>query len=153
MTTRPLTLTEIISTTKMRGIVFPGSEIYEGLANAWDYGPVGVLMLNNVKNAWIKKFITECPYNVMIDSAILMNSRVWEASGHLSNFNDPLMDCKSCKSRFRATSLSKKIWRQKVFMNPPTAGAMKGWKPTSPKTTSNARNAKAPILRPSASLT
>jgi glycyl-tRNA synthetase len=105
MTTRPLTLNEIISTTKMRGIVFPGSEIYEGLANAWDYGPVGVLMLNNVKNAWIKKFITECPYNVMIDSAILMNSRVWEASGHLSNFNDPLMDCKSCKSRFRADKL------------------------------------------------
>lgn len=102
---RKLTLNEIISITKMRGIVFPGSEIYEGLANSWDYGPVGVLMLNNVKNAWMKKFITESPYNVAIDSSILMNSRVWEASGHLANFNDPLMDCKSCKSRFRADKL------------------------------------------------
>ena len=102
---RQLSLNEIISITKMRGFVFPGSEIYEGLANSWDYGPIGVLMLNNVKAAWVKKFITESPYNVSIDSSILMNSRVWEASGHLKNFNDPLMDCKSCKSRYRADKL------------------------------------------------
>ena len=102
---RPLTLNEIISITKMRGIVFPGSEIYEGLANSWDYGPVGSLILNNIKNAWVKKFITESPYNVGIDSSILVNTRVWEASGHLANFNDPLMDCKSCKSRFRADKI------------------------------------------------
>lgn len=102
---RSLTLAEIISITKMRGLVFPGSEIYEGLANSWDYGPVGVLLLNNIKEAWMKKFIKESPYNVAIDSTILMNSRVWEASGHLANFNDPLMDCKNCKSRFRADKL------------------------------------------------
>ena len=102
---RKLSMNEIISITKMRGLIFPGSEIYEGLANAWDYGPVGVLMLNNVKNAWMKKFISESPYNVAVDTAILMNTRVWEASGHLANFNDPLMDCKNCKSRFRADKL------------------------------------------------
>ena len=102
---RKLSMNEIISITKMRGLIFPGSEIYEGLANAWDYGPVGVLLLNNVKSAWMKKFISESPYNVAVDTAILMNTRVWEASGHLANFNDPLMDCKNCKSRFRADKL------------------------------------------------
>ena len=102
---RPLTLNEIISIAKMRGIVFPGSEIYGGLANSWDFGPVGMLLMNNIKSAWMKKFITETPYNIAIDSSILMNPRVWEASGHLSNFNDPLMDCKGCKSRFRADKL------------------------------------------------
>ncbi len=103
--TRRLSLNEIISITKMRGIIFPGSEIYEGLANSFDYGPVGTLILNNVKNAWFKKFIQESPYNVPLDSAILVNPKVWEASGHLKNFNDPLMDCKNCKSRFRADKL------------------------------------------------
>ena len=103
--TRRLSLNEIISITKMRGIIFPGSEIYEGLANSFDYGPVGTLILNNVKNAWFKKFIQESPYNVALDSAILVNPKVWEASGHLKNFNDPLMDCKNCKSRFRADKL------------------------------------------------
>ncbi len=105
MEERKLTLNEIISVTKMRGIIFPGSEIYEGLANSWDYGPVGSLMLSNVKGAWQQKFIRESPYNVAIDSGILLNPRVWEASGHLANFNDPLMDCKSCKSRYRADKL------------------------------------------------
>ncbi len=100
-----LTINEIISITKMRGIVFPGSEIYGGLANSWDYGPLGSLMINNVKAAWIKKFVTEIPYNVLINSAILMNTRTWEASGHLANFNDPLIDCKKCKSRYRADKL------------------------------------------------
>lgn len=102
---RKLTLNEIISITKMRGIVFPGSEIYGGLANSWDYGPLGSLMINNVKSAWIKKFVTESPYNVLINSAILMNTQTWEASGHLANFNDPLIDCKTCKSRYRADKL------------------------------------------------
>jgi glycyl-tRNA synthetase len=102
---RALTLNEIISITKMRGIIFPGSEIYEGLANAFDYGPLCVLLLNNVKSAWYKKFISESRYNVGLDSSILMNSRVWEASGHLANFNDPLIDCKQCKNRFRADKL------------------------------------------------
>ncbi|MCL1914986.1 MAG: glycine--tRNA ligase [Eubacteriaceae bacterium] len=105
MSSRSLSLNEIISITKMRGLVFPGSEIYEGLANSWDYGPVGVLLLNNIKNAWMKKFVSESTYNVAIDSTILMNTRVWEASGHLANFNDPLMDCRKCKSRFRADKL------------------------------------------------
>ncbi|MBE6038130.1 MAG: glycine--tRNA ligase [Anaerofustis stercorihominis] len=102
---KQLSMNEIISITKMRGIIFPGSEIYEGLANSWDYGPIGVMMLNNVKSAWTKKFITESKYNVGLDSSILLNPRVWEASGHLSNFNDPLMDCKQCKSRYRADKL------------------------------------------------
>lgn len=105
MEQRRLNLNEIISITKMRGIVFPGSEIYEGLANSFDYGPIGSVMINNIKNAWFKKFIQESPYNVGLDSSILVNPRVWEASGHLQNFNDPLMDCKECKSRFRADKL------------------------------------------------
>ena len=103
--TRRLSLNEIISITKMRGIIFPGSEIYEGLANSFDYGPVGTLILNNVKNAWFKKFIQESPYNVALDSAILVNPKVWEASGHLSTFADPLIDCRECKSRYRADKL------------------------------------------------
>jgi glycyl-tRNA synthetase len=98
-------MNEIISVTKMRGIIFPGSEIYEGLANAWDYGPLGMLMLNNVKSAWLKKFVTQNKLNVGIDSAILMNTRVWEASGHLANFHDPMMDCRKCRNRFRADKL------------------------------------------------
>ncbi|KAK8835446.1 hypothetical protein M9Y10_004550 [Tritrichomonas musculus] len=95
----------IINLCKNRGFIFSGSEIYGGLANTWDYGPVGVLLKNNVRNAWIKKFVQECKYNVMIDSAILMNPSVWEASGHVGNFSDPLLDCKECKSRYRADKL------------------------------------------------
>jgi glycyl-tRNA synthetase len=106
-------MNEIISITKMRGIIFSGSEIYEGLANAWDYGPLGVMMLNNVKSAWFKKFVTQNRYNVGLDSAILMNSRVWEASGHLSNFHDPLMDCRACHNRFRADKLIEQDFAQK----------------------------------------
>ncbi len=99
------TMAEIVSLAKMRGIIFPGSEIYDGLANSWDYGPLGVEMKNNVKRAWWKKFIQESPYNVGIDAAILMNPKTWEASGHLSGFSDPLMDCRSCNSRFRADKI------------------------------------------------
>ena len=98
-------LDKIVNLCKSRGFVFPGSEIYDGLANSWDYGPLGVELKNNIKKAWWQKFVTECKYNVGLDSAILMNPRVWKASGHLGGFSDPLMDCKSCKSRHRADDL------------------------------------------------
>ncbi|WP_425331153.1 glycine--tRNA ligase [Jeotgalibacillus proteolyticus] len=96
---------EIVQLAKHRGFVFPGSEIYGGLANTWDYGPLGVELKNNIKKAWWKKFIQESPYNVGLDAAILMNPKTWEASGHIGNFNDPMIDCKSCKSRHRADKL------------------------------------------------
>ncbi len=99
------TMDKIIALAKGRGFVFPGSEIYGGLANSWDYGPLGVEFKNNIKRAWWKKFIQESKYNVGLDSAILMNPETWVASGHVGGFNDPLMDCKSCKERFRADKL------------------------------------------------
>ncbi len=100
-----LTMDKLVALCKNRGFVYPGSEIYGGLANAWDYGPLGVEFKNNVKRAWWKKFVQENKYNVGLDSAILMNPQVWVASGHVGTFNDPLMDCKACKSRFRADKL------------------------------------------------
>ena len=96
---------KIVDLCKSRGYVYAGSEIYGGLANTWDYGPLGVELKNNIKNAWRKKFIQECPYNVGLDSAILMNPQTWVASGHLGGFSDPLMDCKACKTRHRADNL------------------------------------------------
>ena len=96
---------KILSLAKNRGFVFQGSEIYGGLANTWDYGPLGIELKNNIKRAWWKKFIQESPYNVGLDAAIFMNPRTWEASGHVGNFSDPMMDCKSCKSRLRADKL------------------------------------------------
>ena len=99
------TMDKIVVLCKNRGIIYSGSEIYGGLANTWDYGPLGVEFLNNVKKAWWKKFVQESPYNVGIDSAILMNPEVWVGSGHVVNFNDPLIDCKSCKMRHRADKL------------------------------------------------
>ena len=96
---------KIVELCKGRGYVYAGSEIYGGLANTWDYGPLGVELKNNIKNAWRKKFIQECPYNVGLDSAILMNPQTWVASGHLGGFSDPLMDCKACKTRHRADNL------------------------------------------------
>ncbi|MDD4715614.1 MAG: glycine--tRNA ligase [Oscillospiraceae bacterium] len=99
------TMEKIVSLCKGRGFVYSGSEIYGGLANTWDYGPLGVELKNNVKRAWWKKFVQESPYNVGLDSAILMNRQVWVASGHVVNFNDPLIDCKSCKMRHRADKL------------------------------------------------
>ena len=95
----------IVSHVRTSGFLFQGSEIYGGLANTWDYGPLGVELKNNVKKAWWKKFIQESPYNVGLDSAILMNPEAWVASGHLANFSDPLIDCRSCKSRHRADKL------------------------------------------------
>ncbi len=102
---KEFTLDVIVALAKSRGFVFPGSEIYGGLANTWDYGPVGVELKNNVKQAWWKKFIQESKYNVGLDAAILMNPKTWVASGHVGGFSDPLIDCKSCKSRFRADKL------------------------------------------------
>ncbi len=105
---RAVTMDKLVSLCKNRGFIFPGSEIYGGLANSWDYGPLGVELKNNVKKAWWKKFVQENPYNTGVDCAILMNPRVWKASGHLSGFSDPLMDCKNCKSRHRADDLVEK---------------------------------------------
>ena len=99
------TMDKIVALCKSRGFVFPGSDIYGGLANSWDYGPLGVEFKNNVKKAWWKKFVQESPYNVGVDCAILMNPQVWVASGHVGGFSDPLMDCKECKARFRADKL------------------------------------------------
>ena len=99
------TMDKIVALCKGRGFVYPGSEIYGGLANTWDYGPLGVELKNNVKRAWWKKFVQENPYNVGLDAAILMNPQTWVASGHLGGFSDPLMDCKECKERFRADKL------------------------------------------------
>jgi len=99
------TMDKIVELCKSRGFVFPGSEIYGGLANTWDYGPLGVLLKNNIKAAWLRKFVQECKYNVGLDSAILMNPQTWVASGHIGGFSDPLMDCKECKTRHRADNL------------------------------------------------
>ena len=96
---------KIVNLCKNRGFVFAGSEIYGGLSNTWDYGPLGVELKNNIKKAWWKKFVQESPYNVGLDAAILMNSETWKASGHLGGFADPLMDCRECKERFRADKL------------------------------------------------
>ena len=99
------TMEKIVALAKARGFVYPGSEIYGGLANTWDYGNLGVELKNNVKRAWWQKFIQESPYNVGVDCAILMNTQTWVASGHIGSFSDPLMDCKSCHERFRADKL------------------------------------------------
>ena len=99
------TMDKIVALCKGRGFVYPGSEIYGGLANTWDYGPLGVELKTNIKAAWRKKFIQENKYNVGLDSAILMNPQTWVASGHLGGFSDPLMDCKECKTRHRADNL------------------------------------------------
>ena len=99
------TMDEIVALCKSRGFIFPGSEIYGGLANTWDYGPLGAELKRNIKDAWWKKFIQENPNNVGLDSAILMNPETWVASGHIGGFNDPLIDCKACKARFRADQI------------------------------------------------
>ena len=110
------TLDKIVSLAKRRGFVYPGSEIYGGLANTWDYGPMGVELLNNIKKAWRRKFITERTDVVELDSAILLNPKVWEASGHVSGFSDPLMDCRKCKTRARADKLIEE-WNEKNNTN------------------------------------
>ncbi|MBR2498122.1 MAG: glycine--tRNA ligase [Clostridia bacterium] len=99
------TMEKIVNLCKSRGFIFPGSEIYGGLANTWDYGPLGVELKNNIKRAWWQKFVTENKLNVGLDAAILMNPQTWVASGHLAGFSDPLMDCRECHERFRADKL------------------------------------------------
>ena len=99
------TMDKIVALCKNRGYVYPGSEIYGGLANSWDYGPLGVEFKNNVKKAWLKKFVQESPYNVGLDAAIIMNPQTWVTTGHVSSFSDPLLDCRACKARHRADKL------------------------------------------------
>ena len=99
------TMDKIVALCKTRGFVYPGSEIYGGLANSWDYGPLGVEFKNNVKKAWMKKFVQQSPYNVGLDAAIIMNPQTWVTTGHVSSFSDPLLDCKACKARHRADKL------------------------------------------------
>ena len=108
-----LTMDKLVALCKNRGFVFPGSDIYGGLANTWDYGPLGVQLKNNIKNCWWKKFVVENPYNVGLDCAILMNPSVWQASGHLGGFSDPLMDCKHCHARHRADNLVEDYMKKK----------------------------------------
>ena len=112
---------KIVNLCKNRGFIFPGSEIYDGLANTWDYGPVGVELKNNIKRAWWKKFVQEAPNSFGVDADIFMNSRVWDASGHTASFSDPKMDCKCCKTRHRADNLieaySKKTVNPDVMSN------------------------------------
>ena len=102
---KDISMEKVVALAKNRGFVYPGSDIYGGLANTWDYGPVGVELKNNVKKAWWRKFVQESKYNVGLDAAILMNPKAWVASGHVGGFADPLIDCKSCKARFRADKL------------------------------------------------
>ena len=115
---------KIVALAKSRGFIFPGSEIYGGLANTWDYGNIGVELKNNVKKAWWKKFIQENPLNVGLDSAILMNPQTWVASGHLGSFSDPLMDCKECHSRHRADKLIEDFALEKGIT---LDGSVDGW--------------------------
>ena len=106
---KDLTMERLVAYSKQYGFIFQGSEIYGGLANTWDYGPVGAELKNNIKKAWLKKFIQEDPNNVGLDTAILMNPKTWEASGHLATFTDPLIDCKKCKTRHRADKLVEEV--------------------------------------------
>lgn len=108
-----VSMEQIVALAKHRGFIFPGSEIYGGLANTWDYGPLGVELKNNVKKAWWKKFVQQSPYNVGLDAAILMNPKTWVASGHVGNFNDPMIDCKQCKARHRADKLIENAMAEK----------------------------------------
>ena len=102
---RAVTMEKLVNLCKARGIIFPGSEIYGGMGNTWDYGPIGVEVKNNIKKAWWKRFVQESENSYGVDAAILMNSRVWDASGHTASFSDPKMDCKECKTRHRADNL------------------------------------------------
>ncbi len=112
------TMDKIVALCKNRGFIFPGSEIYGGLANTWDYGPLGVELKNNIKKAWWKKFVQENRYNVGLDAAILMNPQTWVASGHLAGFSDPLMDCRECHERFRADKLIEDWCAENAFELP-----------------------------------
>ncbi len=114
MENRAVTMDKLVALCKARGIIFAGSEIYGGMGNTWDYGPVGVEVKNNIKRAWWKRFVQESDNSYGVDAAILMNSRVWEASGHTTSFSDPKMDCKKCKTRHRADNLIENHSKGKV---------------------------------------
>lgn len=130
-----VTMDKLVNLCKGRGFVYAGSEIYGGLANAWDYGPLGVELKNNIKRAWWLKFVQEPPTNVGLDSAILMNPATWRASGHLGGkFDDPLMDCKSCKSRHRADNLIENYAAKKKLSINIAAGQTSRWKALSKNT-------------------
>ena len=118
-----LTMEKLVNLCKNRGFVYPGSEIYGGLANSWDYGPIGAELKKNIKDAWWKKFITQNKYNVGIDAAIMMNPQVWVTTGHVGGFSDPLIDCKSCKTRHRADKLIEE-WG---FQNGKDISGLDGW--------------------------
>ena len=118
------TMEKIVALCNNRGFIYPGSQIYGGLANTWDYGNLGVELKNNVKKAWWQKFVTESPENVGVDCAILMNPRTWIASGHLASFSDPLMDCKACGSRYRADQLIESYAAEKEMT---LDGSVDGW--------------------------
>ena len=147
---RAVTMEKLVSLCKTRGFIFPGSEIYGGLANTWDYGPLGVELKNNVKKAWWKKFVQESAYNTGVDCAILMNTRTWKASGHLGGFSDPLMDCKCCKARHRADDLSLKNMRKSInWTSRWKAWTTMLWKRLFRNTKFPVPSAAIPILRPS----
>jgi len=118
MKTNQVTMEKLVNLCKSRGIIFPGSEIYGGMGNTWDYGPIGVEVKNNIKRAWWKRFVQQSDNSFGVDAAILMNSRVWDASGHTASFTDPKMDCKECKSRHRADNLIENYSKGEV--NPDT---------------------------------
>lgn len=122
-----LTMDKLVNLCKQRGIIFQGSEIYGGMGNTWDYGPVGVEIKNNIKKAWWKRFVQENPNSFGVDAAILMNPKVWEASGHAQNFSDPKMDCKSCKQRFRADNLIEEHSKGKVSAEAMTNDEMEAY--------------------------
>lgn len=121
------TFNDVVAHMKSTGFVYQGSEIYGGLANTWDFGPLGIELKNNIKNAWWKRFIQEDPNNVGLQSAILMNPNVWVASGHVGGFSDPLMDCKECKSRFRADQLIEEATNHEVNCSKMTNEEMEGY--------------------------
>ena len=124
VTDRAVTMEKIIALCKNRGYIFPGSEIYGGLANTWDFGPLGVEFKNNIKDAWRQKFVRESGLNVGLDAAILMNPQTWVASGHVGGFSDPLIDCRSCKTRYRADQLIEEWYKEN---EPDTEVVVDGW--------------------------
>ena len=124
VTDRPVTMEKIIALCKNRGYIYPGSEIYGGLANTWDFGPLGVEFKNNIKDAWRQKFVRESGLNVGLDAAILMNPQTWVASGHVGGFSDPLIDCRACKTRYRADQLIEDYLKEQ---NPDEEAIVDGW--------------------------
>jgi Glycyl-tRNA synthetase (class II) len=139
---------KLVALCKGRGFIFAGSEVYGGLANTWDYGPLGVELKNNIKKAWWQKFVAENRYNVGVDCAILMNPKVWEASGHLGGFSDPLMDCKACKSRHRADNLIEDYNKRKGIELNIACWSNEQMEAILPSTKYSAPSAAMPILLP-----